>query len=94
MSKINDLLAQLDDAVETMEQRTKALQTIRQDSAEAVAGKQQELDSVKSDCDAQIAEAQKYADEARAAVESLRTQVNERLGSLTGLGTDPRVTVR
>ena len=94
MSKVNDLLSQLDDAFDHVEQLTKTLADVRQQAHEAVSAQQQKLDTVKADYDGKIATAQKATDDARVALDKLRQQVNERVGSLTGLGTDPRVTVR
>jgi len=94
MSKVNELLTKLDDAYEEYESQAKQLSETSKSAAEAVQAKQAELDAVKADYDAMVAAAQAKAEDARVALERVRQEVNERVGSLTGLGTDPRVTVR
>ena len=94
MSKVNELLAQLDDAFDQAERLAQELADVRAKANDAIAKKQQELDAVKTKAEATIREAQKAADDARVALDRLRLQVNERVGTLTGMGTDPRVTVK
>jgi len=94
MSKVNELLTQLDDAFETAEARSAALAAVRAEANKAVEAKKDELRQVEAGYDAKIAKAQQAADDARMALERVREQVNERVGSLTGLGTDPRVSVK
>lgn len=94
MSKVNDLLEQLDTAFDAMEQKALALTTVRNEASKAIASAQAALDVVNTKQAALIAKAAQASDDARATLDQLRLQVNERVGSLTGLGTDPRVNVR
>jgi len=94
MSKVNELLAKLDAAFDAAEVKASELAAVRAQANKAIEAKKEELRQVEASYDAKIAKAQKAADDARMALESAREQVNERVGNLTGLGTDPRVTVR
>ena len=94
MSKVNELLAELDAAFDAAEVKASELAAVRAQANKAIEAKKEELRQVEASYDAKIAKAQKAADDARMALESAREQVNERVGNLTGLGTDPRVTVR
>jgi len=94
MSKVNDLLSQLDDAFDAAEKKNADLAAAQKNAHDAIEAKKQELRDVEADYGALVAKAQQAADDARAALEHVREQVNERVGTLTGLGTDPRVSVR
>lgn len=92
MSKVNELLGQLDEAYEAAEEKAKEASAVRKDAAEAIAAIQSELDAVKADHAARVAAADAAVEEARAILTKLRDQVNERVGNLTAI--DPRVSVR
>lgn len=93
-SKVNELLAQLDDAFEVAEAKAATSAQVAADAARAVAEAQVHLDAVKAEQSAYVQAAQQDAAKAREALEQVREQVNARVGALTGQGTDPRVNVR
>ncbi len=94
MSKVNELLAQLDSAFDAAEARAAELAAIRATAATALAKEQAALDALKAKHAALIAKAEAATHDARVALDRLRGQVNERVGALTGVGADPRVSVR
>lgn len=94
MSKVNDLLASLDEAFDRAEGQSHEAATARAAAAEAIGAAQAAFDAVKATHDAAVQAATVAHQDALMAVDRLREQVNERVGALTGLGTNPRVVVR
>lgn len=94
MSKVNDLLASLDEAFDRAEGQSHAAATARAAAAEAIGAAQAAFDAVKATHDAAVTAATTAHQDALLVVDRLREQVNERVGALTGLGTNPRVVVR
>ena len=93
-ASITDMLTSLNDAFEVAEAKKEALAQAHQAQAKAVEAAQAKFDAVKSDYQSRVQAAAQEADTARQALEALRAAVNERVGTLTGLPTDPRVSVR
>lgn len=94
MSKFNALLADLEAAFETAEEKAEALACRRQAAAEAVAEATIKLDAVKSEHAAYIVAAEEAANDARVALDRARQAANDFSGNLLGTQADPRVSVR
>ena len=94
MGKVNDLLTQLDAAYDLAEAKAHAAATVRADAAKAIGVAQANLDAVTGDQRKKVDAAEAEHKDALVAMGRLRDQVNERIGSLTGAGTNPRVVVR
>ncbi len=88
------LLGQLDDAFENASTKAQYLAGVKEKAAKAISAEQASLDAVKAEQAGLITVAEREADDARVALERVRQQVNERVGTLTGMSADPRVSVR
>ncbi len=93
-SKVTDLLAQLDQAFDETEVKAAELARVRARAGAALEKAHAALEIVKAEQQKYIMEADQAAQAARTALQRLRDQVNERVGTLTGVGADPRVNVR
>jgi len=91
---LTDMLAELDAAFEYAEAKKETLATVHASAAKATAEAQAVFEAVKADHQSRIQAAAQASDEARATLEKLRTQVNDRVGTLTGQPTDTRVSVK
>ena len=63
-------------------------------AAAAIAKQQAVLDTVTRDQQAKVTAAQQALQDATQVLEGLRSQVNDRIGSLTGLGSNSRASVK
>ena len=93
-ASITDMLTSLNEAFEVAEAKKEALAQAHQAQAKAVEAAQAKFDAVKADYQSRVQAAAQEADAARQALETLRAAVNERVGTLIGQPTDPRVSVR
>lgn len=91
---VPEMLQSLADAYDLAEAKNEALAKAHQAQVKAVEKAQIEFDAVKSDYQRRVQDAAQEADKARVALELLRAAVNERVGTLTGQSTDPRVSVK
>jgi division protein CdvB (Snf7/Vps24/ESCRT-III family) len=94
MSKSNDLLDALDGAFEVADEKGIQLARCRAAAAKAIAEQQAVLDAVTAEQTALVSDAETAHQDAIVALERLREQLNERIGNITGVNTNPRVTVR
>ena len=91
---VTDMLSALGDAYDVAEDKQEELAKAHAAQTKAVAEAQAVFDAVKADYQSRVQAAAQAADDARQALETLRAAVNERVGTLTGQPTDPRVSVR
>ena len=92
MSRVNELLEQLDDAFDTAEGCAQEAAKVRAAAAAAIEKIQAQLDSLKADQAAKVQTADDALAAAQAMLAGIRDQVNARVGALTAV--DPRVSVR
>lgn len=93
-STLTEMLGSLDEAFDLVQAKNEALAAIHAEQSRAVAEAQAVFDAVKADHQSRVQAAAAEAESARQALEALRTSVNERVGTLTGQPTDPRVSVK
>ena len=89
-SQLNDLLAELDTAIEQADAKYALLSQAQVESAQAVAKAQAALDGVKADYSKRVAAAVAAHDTAKAQLEKLHALFNERIGTMP----NSRVSVR
>ncbi len=89
-SQLNELLAELDDAIELADSKYALLSAAQVASAQAVAQAQAVLDGVKAEHAKKVKEAVTAHEAAKASMDKLHTLFNERLGNLP----NSRVSVR
>ena len=94
MSKVNDLLAELDDAFEVAEAKAAILAGLQSAAATAIATGQSTFDALKSHHAAIVERGAMDQVQARKTLEALRQEVNTRIAALTGGAVDPRVSVK
>lgn len=86
---ITDVFSEAQAAYEVRGQKAAILAEVRREEAEAIALKTAELDAVKAEHAARVADAQADADKAQAELSRLQTELQDFIGR-----PDPRVTVK
>jgi hypothetical protein len=89
-SKLNDLLTELDEAIELTDSKYALLSSAQVESAQAVAKAQAVFDAVKADHAKRVGDAVTAHEAAKAQMEKLHKLFNERIGTLP----NSRVSVR